>query len=354
MLFRRFLVWWLGELRACLPASLRRGITRRRKLLLLAIEDDQVRLRLRKGNNWRELGAFPLRDGTPGSSSSSVQRMARGVGRSDVAIALPSHKVLRRLVQLPAAALENLREVLSFEMDRHTPLKAEQVAFDYRLINSDQSAKRISVDLAVAQRSVVDSAAQLAHSLGFLPNVVCASAADLETPQPMNLLVAQAEAPARGASRLTILLLGLAVGLGLAAIYLPLHLKRELLATYQARLAESRAAAVQADTLSTQLAAAQTRADFLSRRRRDEPMVTALLNELSLRLPQDTWLLQFDLRGREVDLAGLSPHASNLIAEIEASEMLSEVQFAAPVVMDSDFGLEKFQLSLTVAAESGE
>lgn len=353
-LLRRFFAWWLRELRACLPSSLRRRLRRRGKLLLLAIEDDQVKLRLRKGDRWRDLGAVALKMGMPGSAREPVERIVRAAGRSEVAIALPSHKVLRRLVQLPAAALENLREVLSFEMDRHTPLKAEQVAFDYRLIASDSASKRISVDLAVAQRSVVEQAARLAGSLGCVPSLVCVSAADLEAPQPMNLLAAQAEHPRPAISRLAVLLLILALGLAVAAVYLPLHFKRELLASYEARLAESRAAAMQADALSKRLETVQAQASFLVSRRRSEPMVTALLNELSWRVPQNTWLLEFDLRGREVGLAGLSPHASTLIAEIEASKMLSEVQFAAPVVMDADLGLEKFQLSLVVAAEPGE
>jgi Tfp pilus assembly protein PilN len=106
--------------------------------------------------------------------------------------------------------------------------------------------------------------------------------------------------------------------------------------------------------LAKQLSAAEERESFLVNRKRAEPTATALLNELSVRVPQHTWLVQFGLRGREVELSGFSPRASTLIAEIEASDMLAEVQFAAPVLKDEGFGLEKFRLSSIVTAREGD
>ena len=65
---------------------------------------------------------------------------------------LPAERVLQRTVDLPLAAAENLREVLGFEMDRHTPFKAEDVAFDYHIVSTDRQTKRLLVDLTVAPR----------------------------------------------------------------------------------------------------------------------------------------------------------------------------------------------------------
>jgi len=351
-LLRRFFAWWAGELSACVPLSLRRRLRRRRKLLLFAVDEDEIRLRLREGDRWRELGAVALSEGALHEADESLHRRLRATRGAEVAVALPPHRVLRRLVQLPAAAMENLREVLSFEMDRHTPLRAEEAAFDYRILSSDREAKRISLELAVAKQDVVERAVALAKAFGCSPRMICADVADLDSSRPMNLL-ALPDAPLRSASRLSAALLILAVLLAATAVYLPLRFKQDLLASYEARLTESRAAAMAVDGLIKELAAAEERERFLVDRKRSEPAVTALINEVSLRLPQDTWLVQFDLRGRAMELSGLSPHASSLIAEIEGSDMLAEVKFAAPVVTDTEFGLEKFQLSATVAEKKG-
>ena len=38
-------------------------------------------------------------------------------------------------IELPKAAMENLREVVSFELDRFTPLAADALYFDYRTLD---------------------------------------------------------------------------------------------------------------------------------------------------------------------------------------------------------------------------
>ena len=56
-----------------------------------------------------------------------------------------------RRVTMPAATEENLRQVLGFEMDRLTPLRADEVYFDYRVVSRDAAAGQIAVQLAVAR-----------------------------------------------------------------------------------------------------------------------------------------------------------------------------------------------------------
>ena len=55
-----------------------------------------------------------------------------------VVVALPPEQVLRKTITLPAAVEENLRQVLAYDLDRHTPFKPEEVYFDA----SDRRARR--------------------------------------------------------------------------------------------------------------------------------------------------------------------------------------------------------------------
>ena len=58
---------------------------------------------------------------------------------------------------MPAATEENLAQVLSFEMDRLTPFRADEVYFDHRVVGRDAAAATLAVLVAVARRDIVDS-----------------------------------------------------------------------------------------------------------------------------------------------------------------------------------------------------
>src|SRR5690606_28192983 len=65
---------------------------------------------------------------------------------------IPSRAVLRRTLQLPVAALENLSSVLGFELDRQTPFRADQVYYDSRVLPHEPDARQTSVQLALITR----------------------------------------------------------------------------------------------------------------------------------------------------------------------------------------------------------
>ena len=60
--------------------------------------------------------------------------------------------MLLKAINLPAAIEENLREVMGFELDRHTPFMASQVYYDVKLQRRDAQRETIEVLLAVAAR----------------------------------------------------------------------------------------------------------------------------------------------------------------------------------------------------------
>jgi Tfp pilus assembly protein PilN len=58
--------------------------------------------------------------------------------RQRVHISIPREKTLVRVIRLPAAARENLRKVLEYEMPKYTPFEKEEVYFDYQVIRQDK------------------------------------------------------------------------------------------------------------------------------------------------------------------------------------------------------------------------
>ena len=351
-----FFRWWGGEMAAVLPAGLRARFGRGVQRLTVDISEHRALFGFEKGRETRALGEVTISPaGLTGQRDAgqrdAVARIVRdaGVRSAEVVLRLPRDKVLRRLVDLPAAAAENLREVLGFEMDRHTPFKSGEVYFDYRLEGSDPERKRIKVDLVVVPRTVADQAVRLATSWGLAPDRLDAGGGPAEAARSFNLLPAGAVRSRTGlGGRLAVVLLIVAALLSSAALYLPLERERTLLAAIETELAKVRGEALAADGLKTQIEELLQRGSFVVERKRREYGTIELLDELTRVLPDHTWVLKFGLRDGRLTLSGYSGKPSSLIGLLEASELLSEVRFSSPVTMDQKIGLERFNLTAEI------
>src|SRR5262245_61868199 len=217
----RFFAWWLEELASCLPARLR-GLRRRRAILAIAIREEEASFRLRKGEKWRTMGSVRLARSNVTELRHAFVSSLRGVSTRavEIVVELPSERVLRRVVDLPIAAMENLREVLSFEMDRHTPFRAEEVSFDHRVVGTDPKTNRVMVDLAVVPLALVQQAAAVVAAFGVAADRI-AIAGEAADATALNLLPRTAQAKAGGFGRkLSLALAATVVALAIAAVYL--------------------------------------------------------------------------------------------------------------------------------------
>ena len=342
----RFWRWWLGELAGCLPNWLRVAFGQRRRHLRVTVSAHEARFVLDRGGGSTALGRLDLGGG--GDAARQLVRRARP-GAARVSLELPAGQVLRRVVELPAAAAENLRQVLGFEMDRHTPFQAAEVYFDYRVVAGDRRAKEIKVDLVVAAKAVVDQGLATLRNWDLAVDRVGPAGDDGAL---FNLLPASAGRRGAALSRRFSVAFAVAAGmLAAVAVYLPLAHKLEVLALTEARLTAARSEAVVADGLQQRVDKMVARGRFVVERKRSGPTVTALIAEVSTLLPDHTWLMQFAWRADGVRLSGYSARPSSLIGLLEQSALLSEVAFSSPVTMDQRVGLERFNLSAAAAGD---
>jgi len=357
-----FLRWWSGALAGCLPGALRRAAEGgARQRLVIEPGASTVRLFIAKGESLHPIGEVPVAPGDLQGQrnvdqAGAVGRILRdaGLNSGEVWLALPRDRVLRRTVELPAAAAENLREVLGFEMDRHTPLKADEVYFDYRVVEHNAAKKRLRVDLVVVPRALADEARSLAETWGVPPDRIAVAEEGRPPRGDMDLLPAAA-APSRGGllRRVNLALAVLLVGLGAAALYLPYARSQARLAATEQALDAVRAAALEANALQERVSSALSRARLLTDRKAKQPSATAVLAEVTRLLPDNTWVLKFGLRDGRVTVAGYSAKPASLIAILEASPMFAEVRFSSPVTLDQRIGLERFNLSAVLAPGGG-
>lgn len=347
-LSRAFFRWWTAELRACLPARLKRRLFAARHRLVFDVAADAVAVRDSNGVEERPVGRYARGDRDVDRLGADIRHdLARlDARRRDIVLRLPGAAVLRRRIELPVAAEENLREVVAFDMERQTPFTADQVYFDVRVVRRFADRQRTLVELAVVPRSLADPAVALLTGWGLPPAVIEVPGAGGGAPQEIAL---EAQGQGAGAGRTVRVagwaLAGLAAVLAVAAVAIPLERQRRLVGALQAQVAVARKEADAAHQTQKDIDRLAALDLFLVQRKQSKPMRLALIEELSSVLPDDTWLFRLRITGDEVQTFGYSAGASNLIGPIEASPLFRSPQFLAPLMRDQRVDAERFHIA---------
>lgn len=334
-----------------MPTKWRSTLGSRRKRLLITLSETEAQFQISRGTDIRDLGSISY--GTASSAQSGPfqpDRLVRyGRRNAEVVARLPRARFLRRTVEFPLAAGENLREVIGFEMDRYTPFKADEVYFDYHLVTKDHERKRLTVDLAIATRATVQSALEKLRAWNLEPDRLDIEDEEKRGAGPFNLLPVTSRTRVKTHRRgLTTALVTVVLLLIVASVLLPVQQKHALLAELEDRLAVAKSNAAQARDLSVQVDGLLERGQFVVQQKRARPPVAELLKELTVLLPDDTWIIRMSWKGERVTLAGISANSSSLVALLEESQLLAGVHFNSPVTVDQRIGLERFNLSANV------
>lgn len=344
-ILRRAWAWWLAELAQLLPPRIAGVFGREEEPgLLLRVGAGEPALvvtdRRRAGPSVISLA------GCDAEERRARVRSALKPGRAPAAvIGLAAGTVLATEIELPLAALAALRQILRHQIERLVPLDPGEVQFDYRVLPRAADAKTVGVRVFIAKSAAIDRALGLARDCGLDPRLVIA-ADDAGIGDPPVFW----RAPVTGAGhrRLCRYLEAAALVLLASAYGVYLHRLDADREALQARLAATNAAAVLA--LADEAERAEAAAAFLDQRRRETRPLPAL-DALTGLVPADSWLTRVALRGRAVEISGLSPHASNLVARVEASAFFENPHFRSPITLAPDGARERFELRLDIRPE---
>lgn len=340
----QFFQWWGAELASMLPRALRRRLERRHDTLRLTLEGTQAVVLERDDERLVEMGRVSLEAPDAREAMQGVvRRFAAHATRVEVAV--PADRLLVKEIRLPLAAEENLAQVLGFEMQRHTPFRAEQVYFNHRVTARDPAAQMLAVRVALAPRASVQPLLGLLGDWGLEQ----ADARSRDDGDDGVLEFVSRDFDRSAASGLNRALIALNAALLAAVVAIPLIQQQRLLDDLRVRLDASRDAAKAAVALEERIAAERERIAFLHRAKTMHPAVVELIESLSRRLPDDTWLYRLELREGRIEFQGTSSAASALIAALEASGAFEDVRFGSPVTQDAGDGRERFHVSARIA-----
>ncbi|HVF35775.1 MAG TPA: PilN domain-containing protein [Candidatus Saccharimonadia bacterium] len=341
--FRRFLTWWARELSPLVPARVRDWLVERRDELIVRVDDEAVVLR-------RASEAPDAARVVPRNEPEDVQRAAilreldRAEERPEVVFCIGARHVLRRTLNLPLAAEENLRQVLGFEMDRQSPFRAEQVYFDHRVLGRDAAAKQLSVELALVPRAHADAARAPLAALGVPLDALDACVDDARLGFNLLPLEQRATRPNVWLRINSVLAIVVVALFGVVMVQSLRNREGALDALRTQAEGQSRDARSVAQ-LRTALSDAIEGANFLAERKRARPPVIDVLLDVTRRLPKDTWLQRFQFNQGQVQLQGQSKEASSLIALLQQSPVLESPALQGAITPDQRTGKEQFLIA---------
>ncbi len=329
---------WRGNLAACLPRRLRRWILGPDCRLLILPQGDLAQVFLADDDERHPLGELTLMAGE------SLPDLGPGVKvrPQRTLIVLPVGEVLRRSISFPAQVRDNLQQVVRYEIDRLTPFQADQVLFDTSLSGASRRGDRILVELALCRRDRVDPWLLRLREAGSPVDQVT-----WEDAWPKANLLPPDGRPHRSTAglKLNLAMAAAVLLLGAAALVTPLWQRDQIRSLLHAEVDLARTAAQDVDKLRGDLERARQGSVAVLQRKQEQPRVIDLLRELTVRLPDGTWIQNIDLNKGEVQLRGESTQATALIAILEKSAGVHGVTFASPVTQVAQTGAERFNIT---------
>lgn len=91
--------------------------------------------------------------------------------KAEMTLSIPKKWVVIKKVELPVTVKENLRGVISFEMDRLTPFSSEEALYDFRILKEDE--KTITILLAAVRADSINKYLEPLREKGIYISRVC-------------------------------------------------------------------------------------------------------------------------------------------------------------------------------------
>jgi general secretion pathway protein L len=237
---------------------------------------------------------------------------------------------------------------VGFEIERQTPFAADAVAYDARVIARREVEGPIDAELVVVPRAALDP--QLAMLGPVAPALAGIDVAGPDgVPLQVNLLAPAQRQRVRDPWRTWNLgLAAIAILALILTLWLVLENRRAAADDFDAQVAReagpARRAAMQYQEL-TNLIQGQA---FLQRKRAAYPTSVEVMDELSRRLPDGTYLDKLAIEDKRLTLIGLSNEAAALIGRLQDSKLWRSPALNGALQTDPTTRKDRFTLTADI------
>ena len=349
--FKQFFRWWKRELAFLVPEKIKQLVSNKQGFIIVSPEGSQLVLTYISDGQIEPLAT--LNRGAKDLTFQRLYEQDERLAKANIILRLTGQDAIQKELSLPAAAKENLSQVVAYELDRYTPFKAEQVYFAVKPLDGMNEPGQIRVMLILTTREVLDGLYEDINVLGLSPLFADyeGSANNLDNlDYAYNLLPERLRQKTAKMPRLIYsALITLTCLLLAAVIVMPVWFEYQTVNALQLKADSLEKDAKKVKALQSDIDAMIAETRQLLKEKSTTPEVIVMLNTLSSLIKDDTWLSYAQYSDGHLQIQGESPAASTLIAVLEASKLFVNARFASPVTQDRISKLERFQITVDVA-----
>ena len=337
--------WWIEQLASFIPHSLKAKIDENKCTVEIVIKDGEWVISAKGRNNDIPKLASMNTENENCSNLLNTWLTELSDPPSRLKIKIPSDHFLLREIKLPIAAETTLHEALEFQIGRVTPFRLEDIYYHYGIKAKDRAEKTLTAWLVVIPKRTMDPLLAAFNDLAPQPLTPSISTNKKIEPFTISYRLQTIKSKAGWLTQTAVALLLINL-LGLA-IYAKLHLNNVLLHadTIHTQLKEVKSKAMKAMDITQQLEELDQQAEFIGNLDHAALMKVAIIEDLTKKIPDHTWIKQLDIKNGQVTLVGYSDDSAGLVGQLEKSSFLHNVGFKSTVIRDRISGKERFSLS---------
>ena len=350
--FKTFLRWWWRELSFLVPEKIQQIVSDRRGFIIITPQGSQLTLNYSLDGSVLEPLAKIDRNESGYAEVKALLDKNEQLAKASAILRLTDKDAIYKELSFPLAAKENINQVVTYELDRYTPFKADQVYFSVKILDGANEPGQIRVMLVLTTRELLDSLFEDLKAMEMPPLL-----ADFEdVPNQLdqgrntyNLLPDRLQQkPAKTPQMIYGALITLVLLLLTTALTLPVYLESKAVEALSEKVSTIEKDAKKIKALQSEVDAVINETQKLIDEKKATPPVIEILNTLSKIIKDDTSLAYLQYSDRHLQIQGESPAASTLIAILEDSDLFTKARFVSPVTQNTVSKLERFQITVDV------
>jgi general secretion pathway protein L len=364
------IVRWGGLLRHVLSFSLADDRIAPRRYLSVLLESGGVavafssrflsRMKIRGTRSYpSEAGTYPMPESVASAVALAVNDL-KAAG-AQITLVVPKSWIIVKTVEFPLVVKENLSNVVSYELDRLTPLSPERAFYDFGILAEDED--RIRILIAAMKAETLQPYLDALKGKGIIIGRVGLSAPGLpgidrmgdgSLVDGMNLLDKGVHKRPKPPMALTIILLAALIASGLFWLLSPLQIEEKKAEMIDREIAARKDEIKKVEALKKEMAGLEKGIAAINTFRSSRPLTLNLLREMTRILPSNVWFSRVWFTESTVQIEGYAASATDILPKLEASRYFKKVEFASPTLRDVRLNADRFIIKMEIEGLPGE
>lgn len=347
---KKFFYWWKKELSFLVPESIKKLFNDKTGFLIIQIKDEMIDFYYLKDDETQKLASLENND-TGLSDYETLKLNNPNIETASIILRLNKEDAITKTLVLPKAVEENLAQVIAYELDKYTPFNQSQVYYAIKKIAND--SEKIKIELILAPKERLDFAYETLKEWNITPLLVDCEATENNLEdyfESYNLLpeVKRYKKDKKAILLQTSLIVSVFILFSLI-IALPFWFQHQSIEMLESQKKKAKKDVMEVSAIQRKIDDVTEKTTWIINRKKDQPHVIEILNTVSERLKDDTWLKKVKYGNKKLIMEGESSTTSNLVDTLEDSKLFSSVTSSGVKKISKT---EKYRFKITLNVNS--